>query len=74
MKNRKDLMQLMREAEDQGWTVSKTNGGHLRWLSPQGITVFSSYSAGDHRTLKNTKSQLKAAGFVEFVKKGRRRK
>ena len=70
MKNRKEYIQLAKQAEKQGWIVTKTNGGHLKWRSPNGVALFSAYSSGDTRSVKNFRSQLRMAGFIEF--QGRR--
>jgi len=37
----KTLRELMREAEQQGWTIQRTKG-HLRFIHPQGSTIISS--------------------------------
>lgn len=64
----KDLTVLVRKAKSQGWTITYTGGGHLKWVSPTGEIVFSSSTPSDTRTLKNTKQQLKMRGFIEIRK------
>lgn len=68
----KEFRALIEQATKQGWEVTKTNGGHLRWLSPTGRVVFSSFSPGDRRAVKNTVSQLRLNGFITIEKKGKK--
>jgi RNA 3'-terminal phosphate cyclase len=64
MSGKKDMQQLARKAERQGWTVVITGGTHIKWTSPAGEKVFSSYSPSDHRAIKNTITNLRKKGFV----------
>lgn len=61
----KDLNQLKTLAENQGWDVSLTSGGHLRWDPPDKRfrPVFSASTPSDYRALNNIKSRLKRAGL-----------
>lgn len=64
MSSNKDFQKLIKEAENQGWEVSRTGGGHLRWMSPEGKVVFSAFSPSDKRALQNTKKELRIKGFA----------
>ena len=64
---------LEKQAINQGWRVSQSNGGHVKWLAPNGKVVFTSSTPSDNRALKNIQSNLKAAGLV-IVKKNERNK
>ena len=62
MSLKKDLKQMKSQAIDAGWQITKTNGGHLKWLSPDGKTMF--YSAGtpsDYCAIANIRSRIKRA-------------
>jgi predicted RNA binding protein YcfA (HicA-like mRNA interferase family) len=48
-----------------GWTVTHTRSGHLRWRSPDGVTVFTPSTPSDHRSSKNSRAQLRRAGLKE---------
>jgi predicted RNA binding protein YcfA (HicA-like mRNA interferase family) len=72
MKNAKDLKQLILQAEDQGWQILKTNGDHLKWVSPTGLVVFSGATPSDRRALKNITRELRVRGFIEIKKKNKR--
>jgi hypothetical protein len=61
---RKDLRQIAITAAHQGWRVTRTGGGHLRWTSPTGAPVFSGSTLSDHRALRNIEMQLRKHGFV----------
>jgi hypothetical protein len=37
----KDLTKYRRIAERQGWDITPTRSGHLRWTSPVGVVIFS---------------------------------
>jgi len=62
----KDLSNLVRVASKQGWVITYTNGGHLRWVSPAGRTVFSSSTPSDRRSIKNIRKELRLRGFIEL--------
>jgi predicted RNA binding protein YcfA (HicA-like mRNA interferase family) len=59
----KDLRQLIKQAEKQGWRVKVTGGNHLKWLPPRGQFVISSFSPSDPRAIKNLTKQLEKEGF-----------
>ena len=40
--NNKDLRALCKKAETQGWVVTQGKT-HLKWLSPEGKPIFTSY-------------------------------
>jgi len=56
-----ELQHLIDEAEQEGWTVSKTNGNHLRFTRPGRRTVFGSATPGDHRAIANIRGKLRRA-------------
>jgi hypothetical protein len=69
----KEITVLAKQAIRQGWTITKTNGGHLRWTSPSGSFFFSALTPSDPRTIKNLQRDLRVNGFVVLErKKGRR--
>jgi predicted RNA binding protein YcfA (HicA-like mRNA interferase family) len=70
--SKKDFQQLVKQAESQGWVVTKTNGSHLRWLSPTGRIVFSTSTPSDKRGLLNTIKELRVGGFVTLKQKNRK--
>jgi hypothetical protein len=61
--HRKDLARLIRQAENQGWTVRATSKGHLMFQSPSGEAATTSSTASDHRSMKNHISRMKRLGF-----------
>jgi predicted RNA binding protein YcfA (HicA-like mRNA interferase family) len=63
MSGKKDMQQLAKKAERQGWTIVITGGSHMKWTSPAGEKVFSSYSPSDHRAIHNTIKELRKRGF-----------
>ena len=69
----KEITKLAKEAIRQGWEVSKTNGGHLKWVSPLGSFFYSALTPSDPRSIKNIQRDLRVNGFVVIErKKGRR--
>lgn len=72
MGSKKDFQQLIKQAERQGWVVTKTKGNHLRWVSPSGRIVFSAFTPSDKRGLLNTIKELRVGGFVTIQQKTRK--
>lgn len=69
----KDVNNLIKEAQSQGWIVTPTRNSHLRWTSPKGGFFFSSSTPSDFRVVHKIKKDLRMHGFIEITKKGRRR-
>ena len=63
MSRQKELKELKKLAELQGWTVLKTRGDHLKWISPENAIVFCASTPSDVRAIKNHKSVLRKYGF-----------
>jgi predicted RNA binding protein YcfA (HicA-like mRNA interferase family) len=63
MSGKKDMQQLARKAEKQGWVIEISKGTHMKWTSPAGEKVFSSYSPSDHRAIQNTIRELRKKGY-----------
>lgn len=66
----KDLNKIIKQAEEQGWTINISNGGHLKWVSAMGSVFFSSRTPSDRRALHKIKRDLRLRGFIEIRKKG----
>ena len=60
----KEIRELVRELERQGWRVEPTKGGHFRAFPPQGSPVVLPSTPSDRRALANTIALLRARGFV----------
>jgi hypothetical protein len=73
MATNKEINTLIKQAEEQGWTVNLTGGGHYKWVSTLGAVVFTSQTPSDKRALANIKRDLRTRGFVELTKKKKRR-
>jgi len=61
----KELKEIVRAAEKQGWGVERTKKGHWRFFAPDGENIV--HGAGtpsDRRALDNLLSQLRRYGFV----------
>jgi hypothetical protein len=62
---KKELKEIVREAERQDWRVETTKKGHLRFYAPDGETlVTSGGTPSDHRALANLIARLRRHGFV----------
>lgn len=57
---RKEIKQLKKALEAEGYSVDPTRGGHLKVTHPDkdGV-VFMPSTPSDHRSIKNTKAELK---------------
>lgn len=60
---KKRFKELVREAERQGWVVTTTGGGHLKWTGPEGGLVFTPSTPSDVRALKNATADLRRNGL-----------
>lgn len=62
---KKDMMRYVQMAEDAGWRVEHTGGGHIKLLSPDKTKppVFTSSTPEEPRSVQNFLSQLKRAGL-----------
>jgi hypothetical protein len=61
---KKQIRELIRIAEAQGWEVTPTNSSHLRWRGPEGHgLVFTPSTPSDWRSIKNATAQLRRAGL-----------
>lgn len=65
----KDLNILMAQADEQGWSVIRTGGHHIKWIAPSGAIVFSGSTNSDKRAILNIKRELRFKGFI-IKKKG----
>lgn len=59
----KEIRELVRELESQGWRVEATRK-HLRAYPPTGSPVTLPSTPSDHRAFANTIALLRARGFV----------
>lgn len=57
----RDVDQLRRAAERRGWRITKTNGGHWKWVWTTGVLFFSASTPSDHRAIKNIESWIRRA-------------
>jgi predicted RNA binding protein YcfA (HicA-like mRNA interferase family) len=62
---RKELKEIVRAAEEQGWWVDRTSKGHLLFYAPDGENIVTTGGTpSDHRALANLISRLRRHGFV----------
>lgn len=61
----KDLRNLVKLAESQGWEFDRTNSGHVKFCSPYRSEppVFYSGTPGDRRAHSNLLAKLRRAGL-----------
>lgn len=58
----KELKDLRRTVESQGWTVEKARSNHWKFKGPDGQLVVVGNTISDWRGLKNVKAHLRQAG------------
>lgn len=58
----KDLQQLFKEAESQGWEIRRAKR-HIKLVAPDGGFVFTSGTPTDNRAVKNIRSTMRKKGF-----------
>lgn len=59
MRVHKSLRPIVDEALREGWEVTHTKNGHLRFAHPCGALVFGASTPSDHRTVKNLRGHLR---------------
>lgn len=60
----RELRRIAAVAERQGWVITRTGGGHLKWKSPDGQVVITAATPDDSRGIANSKAFLRKAGLV----------
>jgi predicted RNA binding protein YcfA (HicA-like mRNA interferase family) len=70
----KDVNNLIKEAERQGWLIVMTRNSHLKWTSPTGAFFFSSSTPSDWRVVMKITKDLRMNGFIEIKRKQPRKK
>ncbi|WLI07613.1 type II toxin-antitoxin system HicA family toxin [Pseudomonas sp. FP597] len=56
-----NLRQLVEFAEANGWTVSRTHGGHIRFSKAGLGSIYTSSTSSDRRSGLNAKARLRRA-------------
>ena len=52
-------------AKKQGWVITTTGSGHLKWTDPDGRTTFTPRSpSANYKGLIRVKTKLKKAGLI----------
>lgn len=63
MKLKGETKKLALVAQEQGWRVEATKGGHVRFVPPQGRVVIVSKTPSDHRSILNSRALLRRQGL-----------
>lgn len=66
----KEINKLMRQARKQGWDITQINNGHLKWVSPIGAVLYTSFSPSDVNAVKRINRDLIVNGFI-ILRKGK---
>ncbi len=57
-KGKKQLQSLIDFALREGWEITRTRSGHLRFTRPGMPPVFTGFSASDFRATRNARARL----------------
>ena len=57
----KRLLPLIEHALSEGWNVSRTPGGHLKFVKPGLPPIYTSSTASDYRADLNARAQIRRA-------------
>jgi hypothetical protein len=47
----------------EGWTLTRSNNGHLKFSKAGFTPIFTSFTPSDHRTERNTRALLRRARY-----------
>lgn len=61
VRGHKRLLPLIEHALSEGWDVSRTPGGHLKFVKPGLPSIYTSATASDHRAERNARAMLHRA-------------
>ena len=56
-----NLRHLVEFARANGWTVSRTQGGHIQFTKPDLGSIYTSSTASDYRAALNAKARIRRA-------------
>jgi hypothetical protein len=62
----KELNKLIKRAQGQGWQTVQVRSGHIKWTSPTGRILFTSFSPSDRHAVKNIQRDLCVNGFINI--------
>jgi len=62
---KESLRQLVTFAIAHGWSVSRTQGGHIKFTKPGLGSIYTSSTASDYRTGLNAKARLRRAERIK---------
>jgi hypothetical protein len=65
----KELKELIKQAQKQGWIITPNNKNHYKWTSPSGAFFFSAGTPSDWRALKYIVQYLRKYGFEDQSRK-----
>jgi predicted RNA binding protein YcfA (HicA-like mRNA interferase family) len=64
MSAKKELKEIVKAAEKQGWRVKQTKKGHLMFLAPDGVNKLTTGGTpSEHRAIDNLLASLRRYGF-----------
>lgn len=58
------LRQLSAFAQSEGWTVTRTSGGHIKFSKQGCAPIFTSCTASDYRAERNAIARLRRASSL----------
>lgn len=61
----KEIRELAKIVEKQGWTVIKTKGDHIKWVSPSGQFIISASTPSDRkRFFQHIAKDMARIGYI----------
>lgn len=61
------LRVLVKFAEANGWTVSRTQGGHIKFTKSGLGSIYTSSTASDYRSGRNAKARIRRADRAQTL-------
>jgi predicted RNA binding protein YcfA (HicA-like mRNA interferase family) len=62
MSQRSEMTKLLKAAQKQGCTVTRTKGSHWKVVTPSGAVIFTAFSPGSRTAIRDYRQRLRRAG------------
>lgn len=65
MRIHESFRSLARTAREQGWKITQTKRGHLKWTAPGGGAVITASTPSSARSVWHSRAELRRSGLKD---------